>query len=202
MHSGLLPFPASVAIRYEAFEKGNLSGEGTSSWVPIGDKIGVNTLFLSPSYHGESRWLILQEPVLRQGGKSSSKKSRKRKNLQKPNGVIGPRVEKVGGERFAIVCVDPAKHRSAWMMADYFGNPLIEPRPLEHCGAFFELAVEQTHHAQQQHDIQNMIVVVSERKTTTCHPNERSPTFDTARRITSRGFAQRRASRKKRSPKR
>ena len=56
-------------------------------------------------------------------------KSRPRlQSLQKPNGVIGPRVQKVGGAHFAIVCVDPAKHRSEWMMAEYFGNLLIEPR--------------------------------------------------------------------------
>ena len=49
----------------------------------------------------------------------SKSNSPKRLSLQKPNGVIGPRVKQVGGERFAIVCVDPAKHRSEWMMADY-----------------------------------------------------------------------------------
>ncbi len=65
--------------------------------------------------------------------KSKSKsKARNRQNLQKPNGVIGPRVKQVGGEKFAIVCVDPAKHRSEWMMADYFGNFLIERQTLEH----------------------------------------------------------------------
>ena len=62
--------------------------------------------------------------------------------LQKPNGVIGPRVRKVGGEHFAIVCVDPAKYRSEWMMADYFGNLLLEPRTLEHQAANFKLAIE------------------------------------------------------------
>ncbi len=84
----------------------------------------------------------------------------KRQSLQKANGVISPRVQKVGGERFAIVCVDPAKHRSEWMMADYFGNLLIAPQTLDHRGAFFKLAVEQIREAQQQHDIQDMIVVV------------------------------------------
>jgi len=58
----------------------------------------------------------------------SKSKPRKRQTVQKPNGVISPRVQKVGGERFAIVCIDPAKHRSEWMMADYFGNLLIEPQ--------------------------------------------------------------------------
>lgn len=93
--------------------------------------------------------------------KSNSKsKQRNRVNLQKPSGVIGPRVAKVGGEKFAIVCVDPAKHRSEWMMADYFGNILIERQTLEHRAAFFKLAVAQIREAQQEHDIQDMIVVV------------------------------------------
>ncbi len=87
-------------------------------------------------------------------------RSRNTRNLQKPNGVIGPRVKKVGGDRFAIVCVDPAKHRSEWMMADYFGNLLIEPQTLEHRSAFFKLAVEQIREAQEQHNIQDTIVVV------------------------------------------
>ena len=91
---------------------------------------------------------------------NAKSKSRARRSLQKPNGVIGPRVKKVGGERFAIVCVDPAKHRSEWMMADYFGNVLIEQQTLEHQAAFFKLAVVQIREAQQQHDIQDMIVVV------------------------------------------
>ncbi|MCH7685633.1 MAG: transposase [Planctomycetes bacterium] len=93
--------------------------------------------------------------------KSNSKsKARKQQNLQKPSGVIGHRVKQVGGEKFAIVCVDPAKHRSEWMMADYFGNLLIERQTLEHQAAFFKLAVAQIREAQQQHDIQDTIVVV------------------------------------------
>jgi len=64
--------------------------------------------------------------------------------VQKASGVIAPRVKQVGGEKFAIVCVDPAKHRSEWMMADYFGNLLIEPQTLEHQAAFFKLADLQT----------------------------------------------------------
>ncbi len=63
--------------------------------------------------------------------KRRKSKQRNRLNLQKPSGVIGPRVKRVGGEKFAIVCVDPAKHRSEWMMADYFGNLLIEQQTLE-----------------------------------------------------------------------
>jgi hypothetical protein len=84
----------------------------------------------------------------------------RRQSLQKPNGVIGPRVQKVGGEHFAIVCVDPAKHRSEWMMADYFGNLLIEPQTLQHQAPCFNLAMEQIHQSQQERHIQDTIVVV------------------------------------------
>jgi len=96
----------------------------------------------------------------RRRDQASPKGSRKRRNLHKPNGVISPRVERVGGDRFAIVCVDPAKHRSEWMMADYFGNLLIERQTLEHRTPYFKLAVEQIRQAQREHDIQDLIVVV------------------------------------------
>jgi transposase len=98
--------------------------------------------------------------IRRTGRKLRSAKPRNDHTLQKPNGVIAPRVQKVGGERFAIVCVDPAKHRSDWMMADYFGNFLIEPRKLEHRAASFKLAMELIRQAQQEHDIQDTLVVV------------------------------------------
>ena len=81
-------------------------------------------------------------------------------NVQKPNGAIGQRVKAVGGEKFAIVCVDPAKHRSDWMMADYFGNVLIDQQTLEHRASAFKLAIAEIRAAQQEHDIKDTIVVV------------------------------------------
>lgn len=98
--------------------------------------------------------------VRRIRGEQRKFKPRNNQSLQKTNGVISPRVKKVGGERFAIVCVDPAKHRSEWMMADYFGNLLIEPQTVQHQAVFFQLAVEKIRQAQQEHDIQDTIVVV------------------------------------------
>ena len=91
---------------------------------------------------------------------SSNPVFRNRLNLQKPSGVIAPRVKRVGGERFAIVCIDPAKHRSQWMMADYFGNLLIEPQTVEHQQNHFDMAVLAVRQAQTQHHIQDTIVVV------------------------------------------
>src|ERR1700704_733869 len=61
--------------------------------------------------------------------KSSSKKSRSQaaEFLQKPRGVIHPRVQKVGPEHFGIVCVDCAKARSKWMLTDFYGKVLVPP---------------------------------------------------------------------------
>ena len=79
--------------------------------------------------------------------RNSRSKPRTVQNVQKASGVIGHRVKHVDGEKFAIVSVDPAKNRSEWMMADYFGNLLIEPQTLEHQAAFFKLAMAQIHEA-------------------------------------------------------
>ena len=55
-------------------------------------------------------------------------RSRRPDALQKPRGVIHPRVQKVGPEHFGIVAVDCAKARSKWMLADFYGN-VLAPRP-------------------------------------------------------------------------
>ena len=52
--------------------------------------------------------------------------------LGKANGVIQPRVQAVGPERFGIVAVDCAKARSKWMLCDFYGRVMIEPTVVEH----------------------------------------------------------------------
>ena len=96
----------------------------------------------------------------RQSKSPKRKKSRRKQTLQKANGVIAPRVKKVGGDKFAIVCVDPAKARSEWMMADYYGNVLVEPNTVEHQAASLQLAITTIKQAQLQHHIQDMIVTI------------------------------------------
>jgi transposase len=85
---------------------------------------------------------------------------RTRQSVQKARGVIGPRVKKVGADKFALVCVDPAKKRSEWMMADYFGNLLIEPCTLEHQAAPFEIAMQMIRQTQAQHGILDLLVII------------------------------------------
>ncbi len=88
------------------------------------------------------------------------RKSKKQLSLHKPNGVIAPRVKKVGADHFAFVCVDPAKERSEWMMADYYGNLLIEPTTVEHQAAQLNMAVVRVQQAKITHHIEDMIVTV------------------------------------------
>ncbi len=87
-------------------------------------------------------------------------RAKNRQHLQKPSGAVTQRVTKVGGDRFAIVCIDPAKNRSEWMMADYFGKLLIEPQTLEHQSGHFKAAIVLVRQAQQEHQIKDTIVVV------------------------------------------
>ena len=84
----------------------------------------------------------------------------RRSTVHKPNGVVTERVQKVGPERFGIVCCDPAKHRSEWFLADYFGNILISPQTVEHDRGHLDAAVAQVRAAVKQFDVGDLIVSV------------------------------------------
>ena len=57
----------------------------------------------------------------------SKRRRSSRTSVHKPNGVLHPRVQKVGPERFGIVCVDVGKGKSDWMLCDFYGKVLVEP---------------------------------------------------------------------------
>jgi transposase len=80
--------------------------------------------------------------------------------LQKPRGVIHPRVQKVGPEHFGIVTVDPAKARSKWMLADFYGNVLLPPAWVDHNRTARDAAVTQLREAVTQHALGDVLVVV------------------------------------------
>ena len=61
--------------------------------------------------------------------------------LQKPRGVIHPRVAAAGPEHFGIVAVDCAKARSKWMLVDFYGKVLVQPVMVEHDRGGFEAAI-------------------------------------------------------------
>jgi transposase len=93
---------------------------------------------------------------------STTRKRRRRLPdvVQKPRGTFHPRVQKVGPEHFGIVSVDCAKARSKWMLADFYGNVLIPPTPLEHNRAAFDAALDQLRQACRQHDVRDLLVAL------------------------------------------
>jgi transposase len=80
--------------------------------------------------------------------------------LHKPRGVVHPRVQAVGPERFAFLCVDCAKARSKMMLADFYGRVLVEPTPVEHNQSSLDAAVQCVRDATAGHNLKEVIVVV------------------------------------------
>ena len=81
-------------------------------------------------------------------------------HLGKPRGLLSPRVQKVGPQHFGIVAVDPAKARSSWMFADFYGRILIPPTVVEHRRDAFDEALAALGQAIVTHDIQDLVVAV------------------------------------------
>jgi len=101
--------------------------------------------------------------------------------LQKPRGLVHPRVQKVGPEHFGMVTVDPAKARSKWMLCDFYGKLLIPPQWVAHNRVELEAAVAQVRAAMQQHGLADLLVAV-ERTGRYHHPVKnafRAAGFDT-----------------------
>src|SRR6478672_5910881 len=88
--------------------------------------------------------------------------SRRPEVLQKPHGVIHPRVQQVGPEHFGIVAVDPAKARSYWMLADFYGRVLIPASVLEHNRPGFEAAIARLRRAIAAHDLRDLVIAIEQ----------------------------------------
>jgi len=83
-----------------------------------------------------------------------------RVSVQKANGALHPRVQKVGPQRFGIVCVDVGKAKSAWMLCDFYGKVLIAPAEVLHTRCGFDLATLQLREALGQYRIRDQVVAV------------------------------------------
>jgi transposase len=96
----------------------------------------------------------------------SASHSRKRRQprfsvfIQKPQGVVHPRVQRVGPEHFGVVCVDCAKARFKWMLCDFYGNVLVPPTVVAHNRVELDAALFQLREARAAHDIQDLIVAI------------------------------------------
>lgn len=92
-----------------------------------------------------------------------SRKRRKRRFvvfLQKPRGVIHPRVQAVGPEHFGIACVDCAKARCKWMFCDFYGNVLIPPTVVAYNRAEIGAMLARLRQARVDHDIKDLVVAL------------------------------------------
>jgi len=92
--------------------------------------------------------------------RTKKSKSRSAEFLQKPHGVIHPRVQKVGPEHFGIVSVDCAKARSKWMLADFYGTALIPPTEVAHNRIELEATVARIRAALSQFGLLDCLLAI------------------------------------------
>src|SRR5687767_2386926 len=98
---------------------------------------------------------------------SSAVRSRKKKArgkgaefLHKPRGVIHSRVQAVGPEHFGLVCVDCAKLRSKWMLADFYGKVLIPPIAVAHNRVELDDLVRRVRASVAQFDLRDCLIAI------------------------------------------
>lgn len=97
----------------------------------------------------------------------ATSRSRKRRaaprcqtTVAKPQGVLHPRVQKVGPEHFGILCFDCAKRRSKFLLADFYGRVLIPPTEVAHNRPDLDKAVALVRQAFTEHQLLDGIVVI------------------------------------------
>lgn len=89
-----------------------------------------------------------------------SGKSSKTFLLQKPTGQLSERVQKVGPEHFGVVAIDPAKARSRYLLANFYGQLLIEPTTLPHAHGDFQATFQRLRQAAEQYQLKDMVVAI------------------------------------------
>ena len=86
--------------------------------------------------------------------------SRRKLAVQKPGGVLHPRVEKVGPARFGVVCFDCHKAASKWMLADFYGKVLVEPTRVVHTRPALETTICHIRQVIEQCHLKDLVVAV------------------------------------------
>src|SRR5262245_54235415 len=106
--------------------------------------------------------LLCSEAPLMTSTRSRKRPSRRPSaaSLGKPRGVLHPRVQLVGPEHFGIVCVDCAKARSKFLLADFYGRLLLPPTTVAHNRPDLDDAVAQVRAAFAQHHLRDGLVAI------------------------------------------
>lgn len=80
--------------------------------------------------------------------------------IQKPNGQVSQRVQAVGPEHFGILCIDCAKARSKFMLANFYSNVLLPPQTVEHTRGKLQAMLDDVRAAIAQHQLRDCIVAI------------------------------------------
>ncbi len=94
----------------------------------------------------------------RTGRRSSQRRSVE--HVGKLAGVLHPRVQQVGPEHFGIVCIDCAKARSKFLLADFYGRILIPPTIVAHDRHGLDAAIAQVRSAFATHQLRDGLVAI------------------------------------------
>jgi len=89
-----------------------------------------------------------------------SRASRAPVTVAKARGQLHPQAQQVGPERFGILCVDCAKARSTWMLADFYGRILFPPTDVCHTRGEMEATISQLQQTLARDGIADAIAVV------------------------------------------
>jgi transposase len=80
--------------------------------------------------------------------------------LGKPQGVLHTRVQGVGPEHFGLLSVDCGKRGSKYMLANFYGLPLLEPTKVGHTRGELQAALDRIQQTIKQHDIKDFVVAI------------------------------------------
>lgn len=80
--------------------------------------------------------------------------------VQKPTGQVTQRVQAVGPQHFGVLCIDVAKLRSKWMLADFYGTVRCPPQVVPHTRGHLQAMLDQVRQAAAQHRLRDLIVAI------------------------------------------
>lgn len=80
--------------------------------------------------------------------------------IQKPQGQVSSRVQAVGPEHFGVLCFDCAKSRSKFMLADFYGKPLLVPQTVEHTRGHLRAALDRVRQAREHYHLSDLVVAI------------------------------------------
>ena len=87
-------------------------------------------------------------------------RNRTHATIAHPRGRLHPRVQQVGPERFGLLCIDCAKARTEWMLADFYGRVLWPATTVRHTRGEMEAAMAELHRVMREQQIDDAVAVV------------------------------------------